>query len=370
MSTTAFSTPTAHLAHNAFEHEQLLVHQDPFSGLKVVIALHSTAMGPALGGTRFLAYARDEDAVSDALQLSRGMSYKNALSGVAYGGGKAVIIGDPARAKTEELLLAYGRCVASLGGRYITGCDVGTFVTDMDVVARTCEWVAGRSPRSGGAGDSSILAAFGVYQAMRAAAQHRWGDASLRGKLVGVCGVGKVGHLLVGHLVKEGARVTVTDIDRTAVRKVSEEFPTVTVAADTAALVRTEGMDVYAPCALGGALDRSTVPALTAEVVCGAANNQLAYAEADIDLVGRGVLYVPDYVANAGGAIQAAGAVDGADFEKRRAQTERIFTTTLTVLRHAEANDLPPGAAADRIAEERINAAAHARVRDRGATAR
>lgn len=182
-------------------HEQVVLCQDRASGLKAVIAIHSTALGPALGGTRFYPYATEEEAVADALNLARGMSYKNAMAGLDHGGGKAVIIGDPAQIKTEELLLAYGRFVASLGGRYVTACDVGTYVADMDVVARENRWTTGRSPENGGAGDSSVLTAFGVYQGMRASAQHRWGDPSLRDRTVGVAGVGKVGHILVEHLV-------------------------------------------------------------------------------------------------------------------------------------------------------------------------
>src|SRR4051812_18985935 len=192
-------------------HEQVVLCQDRASGLKAVIAVHSTALGPALGGTRFFPYASDEEAVEDALNLARGMSYKNALAGLDLGGGKAVIIGDPDTLKSGELLLAYGRCVASLGGRYVTACDVGTYVADMDVIARENPWTTGRSPEQGGAGDSSVLTAYGVFQGMRAAARSQWGEPSLRGRRVGVAGVGKVGHHLVGHLLADGAEVVVTD---------------------------------------------------------------------------------------------------------------------------------------------------------------
>jgi valine dehydrogenase (NAD+) len=187
-------------------HEQVVLCHDRDSGLKAVIAIHSTALGPALGGTRFHPYASEEEAVQDALNLARGMSYKNALAGLDLGGGKAVIIGDPATIKTEALLRAYGRFVQSLGGRYVTACDVGTYVADMDVIARECDFVTGRSPEHGGAGDSSVLTAFGVFQAMRACAQHRWGAPTLAGRRVGIAGVGKVGHYLVGHLVEDGAQ--------------------------------------------------------------------------------------------------------------------------------------------------------------------
>ena len=199
-------------------HEQVVLCQDRASGLKAVIAIHSTALGPALGGTRFYPYATEEEAVADALNLARGMSYKNAMAGLDHGGGKAVIIGDPDAIKTEELLLAYGRFVASLGGRYVTACDVGTYVADMDVVARECRWTTGRSPENGGAGDSSVLTAFGVFQGMRASAQHLWGDPTLRGRRVGIAGVGKVGHHLVEHLLEDGAEVVITDVREEAVR--------------------------------------------------------------------------------------------------------------------------------------------------------
>lgn len=280
-------------------HEQVVLCQDRASGLKAVIALHSTALGPALGGTRFYPYASEAEAVADALNLARGMSYKNAMAGLDHGGGKAVIIGDPDRDKTEELLLAYGRFVASLGGRYVTACDVGTYVADMDVVARECRWTTGRSPENGGAGDSSVLTAFGVYQGMRASAQHLWGDPSLRDRRVGIAGVGKVGHHLVEHLRAEGADIVITDVREEAVRRILDRHPEgVTAVADTDALIRVGGLDIYAPCALGGALDDDTVPVLTARIVCGAANNQLAHPGVEKDLADRGILYAPDYVVN------------------------------------------------------------------------
>lgn len=344
-------------------HEQVVLCQDRSSGLKAVIALHSTTLGPALGGTRFFPYATEEEAVADALNLSRGMSYKNALAGLDHGGGKAVIIGDPERIKTEELLLAYGRCVASLGGRYVTACDVGTYVADMDIVARECRWTTGRSPERGGAGDSSVLTAYGVYQGMRASAVHLWGDASLSGRLVGVAGVGKVGNHLVEHLLQEGARVVVTDVREESVRRITAAHPEVTVAADTDELIRTPGLDVYAPCALGGVLDDTTVPALTARVVCGAANNQLAHPGIEKDLADQGVLYAPDYVVNAGGVIQVADELHGFDFERCRAKAEKIFDTTLSIFARAKEDGIPPAAAADRIAERRISDARISRSR-------
>lgn len=336
-------------------HEQVVLCQDRASGLKAVIAIHSTALGPALGGTRFYPYANEEAAVADALNLARGMSYKNAMAGLDHGGGKAVIIGDPELIKTEELLLAYGRFVASLGGRYVTACDVGTYVADMDVVARECAWTTGRSPENGGAGDSSVLTAFGVYQGMRASAQHLWGDPSLRGRKVGVAGVGKVGHHLVGHLLAEGAEVVVTDVREDSVRRVTGSHPgRVTAVGDTEALIRTEGLDIYAPCALGGALNDASVPALTAKVVCGAANNQLAHPGVEKDLADRGILYAPDYVVNAGGVIQVADELHGFDFGRCEKKAAKIFDTTLAIFARANDDGIPPAAAADRIAEQRM----------------
>ncbi|MDI9886770.1 Glu/Leu/Phe/Val dehydrogenase dimerization domain-containing protein [Streptomyces sp. HNM0645] len=338
-------------------HEQVVLCQDRASGLKAVIAIHSTALGPALGGTRFYPYASEEAAVADALNLSRGMSYKNAMAGLDHGGGKAVIIGDPERIKSEELLLAYGRFVASLGGRYVTACDVGTYVADMDVVARECRWTTGRSPENGGAGDSSVLTAYGVFQGMRASAQHEWGDPTLRGRKVGVAGVGKVGHYLVEHLLEDGAEVVVTDVREESVRRITDKFPQVRVARDTDELIRAEslgGLDIYAPCALGGALNDETVPVLTARIVCGAANNQLAHPGVEKDLADRRILYAPDYVVNAGGVIQVADELHGFDFDRCKAKASKIFETTLAIFARAKEDGIPPAAAADRIAEQRM----------------
>ncbi|NWF30682.1 Glu/Leu/Phe/Val dehydrogenase [Streptomyces sp. PKU-EA00015] len=335
-------------------HEQVVLCQDRASGLKAVIAIHSTALGPALGGTRFYPYASDEEAVADALNLSRGMSYKNAMAGLDHGGGKAVIIGDPEQIKSEELLLAYGRFVDSLGGRYVTACDVGTYVADMDVVARESRWVTGRSPENGGAGDSSVLTAYGVFQGMRASAQHLWGDPTLRGRKVGVAGVGKVGHHLVEHLLSDGAEVVITDVREESVRRILDRHPGVNAVADTDTLIRTEGLDVYAPCALGGALNDGSVAALTAKIVCGAANNQLAHPGVEKDIADRGILYAPDYVVNAGGVIQVADELHGFDFDRCKAKASKIFDTALTIFARAKEDGIPPAAAADRIAEQRM----------------
>ncbi|MFJ4680727.1 MULTISPECIES: Glu/Leu/Phe/Val dehydrogenase dimerization domain-containing protein [unclassified Kitasatospora] len=337
-------------------HEQVVLCHDRSSGLKAIIAIHSTALGPALGGTRFFPYGTEEEALQDALNLSRGMSYKNALAGLDLGGGKAVIIGDPEKVKNEALLRAYGRFVQSLRGRYITACDVGTYVRDMDVVARETEFVTGRSPEHGGAGDSSILTAFGVFQGMRASAQARWGRPTLRGKRVGVAGVGKVGHYLVGHLVADGATVVVTDVSEAAVNRVRATHPEVEVVADTGALLAS-ALDVYAPCALGGALTDDTVAALGAAgtaVVCGAANNQLSHPGVEKDLADRGILYAPDYLVNSGGVIQVADEIEGFNFDRAKTKATGIFDTTLEIFTRAAADGVPPAVAADRLAEKRM----------------
>jgi valine dehydrogenase (NAD+) len=327
--------------------------QDPPTGLRAIIALSTTALGPGLGGTRFHPYPSTAAALDDVLDLSRAMAYKNALAGLDHGGGKAVIIGDPHRDKTEPLLRAYGRFVASLGGRYVTACDVGTYVADMDVVARECPWTTGRSEAAGGAGDSSVLTALGVFCGLRAGALVRWGSDSLAGRLVGISGVGKVGRNLTPLLLAEGARVVVADVDDGAVARLLAEHPEVRAVATTEDLLR-EDLDVYSPCALGGALTEEVARTLTAGVVCGGANNQLAGEGVAELLAVRDVLYCPDYCVNAGGVIQVADEVHGFSFERARARTERIFDTTLAVLRAAEKDGVLPGEAADRLAEERM----------------
>ena len=332
-------------------HEQVVFCHDEPTGLRAIIAIHSTALGPSLGGTRFYPYASEQDALDDVLALARGMTYKAAAAGLDLGGGKAVIIGDPATLKSEPLLRAYGRFVASLHGRYLTACDVGTYSEDMDVVARECRFVTGRTVAHGGAGDSSVLTAYGVFQGMRAAALTTWGEPTLRGRRVGVAGVGKVGRHLVRHLVEDGAEVVVTDVSPAAVSAVLG--PEVTAVGSTEELAALD-LDVYAPCALGGALDDATVATLRARVVCGAANNQLAHPGIDKTLADHGVLYAPDFVVNAGGLIQVADELEGFSFERAQARASRIYDTTLEVFRIAEADGVPPAVAADRMAERRI----------------
>jgi valine dehydrogenase (NAD+) len=351
---TASSSPTTSMS----EHEQVVFCHDKATGLRAIIGIYSTALGPALGGTRFYPYGSEDAALSDVLRLSRGMAYKNAVAGLDHGGGKAVIIGDPVTDKTPELLRAYGRFVESLGGRYVTACDVGTYVADMDVVSQTTRFATGRSEANGGAGDSSVLTAYGVFQGQRACAEHVWGQPTLAGRTVGIAGVGKVGRLLTGHLLEDGADVVVTDVNEQALAQLVARHPQVRVVADAAALVR-EDIDVYAPCALGGALDDGTVEALRASVVCGAANNQLV-TEGDGGtadrLKERGITYAPDFLVNAGGVIQVSDELHGFDFERAKKGAAAIFDHTLEVLETAASRRITPAAAADHIAEERMAA--------------
>jgi len=335
------------------EHEQVVFCHDPASGLRAIIALHSTALGPGLGGTRFYPYASTDEALRDVLNLSRGMTYKNALAGLDPGGGKAVIIGDPATAKTEQLLRAYGRFVQSLNGRYLTACDVGTYSEDMDHIARECDYVTGRTVAHGGAGDSSVLTAYGVFQGMRASAEATWGEPTLAGRVVGIAGVGKVGRHLVRHLTEDGAEVVVTDVNAEAVLRVREEHPATRVVTSTEALL-AERLDVYSPNALGGALTDDVVEALSARIVCGGANNQLAHPGVEKRLEERGILYAPDYCVNSGGVIQVADELEGFSFERAQQRASGIFDTTRRVFELAKSDGVPPAIAADRLAERRM----------------
>jgi len=337
-------------------HEQVAFCHDPATGLRAIVSIYSTALGPALGGTRFYPYESDEAALQDVLRLSRSMAYKNALSGLDLGGGKAVIIGDPATDKNEAMLRAYGRFVQSLGGRYVTAADVGTYVGDMDVIAKETEFATGRSEVNGGAGDSSVLTAFGVFQGMCASAAHVWGDPSLAGRTVGIAGVGKVGSHLTALLLENGARVVVADVNSSAVAALRERHREIDVVADVFELVRSD-LDVFAPCALGGALDDATVQSLTAKVVCGAANNQLVVEGAGGTaqaLMDRGITYAPDFLVNAGGVIQVSDELHGFNFARAKHRTAGIFEATASVLRVSAEKGISPAEAADHLAEERM----------------
>jgi valine dehydrogenase (NAD+) len=336
-------------------HEQVVWCHDPATGLRAIVAVHSTLLGPALGGTRFRAYASEDDALLDVLRLSRGMTYKNAVSGLDLGGGKAVILGDPSAIRSDALIRAYGRAVDALGGRYLTAEDVGTTQADMDLVRTQTPHVTGTSAALGGSGDPSPATAWGVVCAMRAVAEHLWADPTLAGRHVVVAGVGKVGAPLVHHLVDEGVRVTVADVCAEAVARVAARGVEVVAPADA----HRTACDILAPCALGGALGAATIPELACGAVVGAANNQLA-VPADADrLADAGVLYAPDYVVNAGGVLNIAEELhpDGYDPDRARERVGGIRATTEAVLARAAADGTTTVAAADGLAEARLAAA-------------
>jgi valine dehydrogenase (NAD+) len=335
-------------------HEEVIAAEH--DGVTMIVAVHSTALGPALGGTRMSAYADAPDpaaaARADALRLSTAMTYKNALAGLAHGGGKGVIVADPSRSSTD-LLHAYGRLVASFEGRYVTAGDVGMTVADMDVIGEVCPWTTGRSPDRGGVGDSGILTALGVFEGMRAAAEVLWGTADLSGRRVGVVGAGKVGGRLVGHLLAAGAEVLVVDPSPLALAALDPAARRVASVDDLLAA----DLDVLSPNALGGFVTQERAQQLDVALVCGGANNQLAEPEVAEALAERGVLYAPDFLVNCGGVIQVAEERAGGDLDRARAATLAVFGTTGRVLRRAAAEGITPVEAAEREAEERIRVA-------------
>lgn len=347
-------------------HEEVVVANDDATGLRAVIAIHSTALGPSLGGVRMSTYAHAGDAhaaraaaYSDALRLSRAMTYKNALAGLAHGGGKAVIVHDPDD-KPRDLLLAFGRMVCSLGGRYVTAGDVGMRVADMDVIGEACRWTTGRSPEHGGVGDSGILTAVGVHAGMRAGALAVFGSPDLTGKRVGVIGAGKVGGRLIGHLLDEGASVVGLEPDSRARAAIDEASPGAVLWVDELPALLAQGVDVLSPNALGGLLTEELVPELAVSgvrLVCGGANNQLATPAVGDALDEAGVVFAPDFCVNCGGVIQVAEELLGADLDRARAAVERVFETTSSVLTRAREEGITPVRAAEREAEARIAAA-------------
>ena len=340
----------------ADEYEQVVFCHDRATGLRAIVAIHSTRLGPALGGTRFYPYPSEDEGLEDVLRLARGMTYKAAAAGLDLGGGKAVIFGDPVHDKTEALMRAYGRYVDALGGRYLTAEDVGTTQDDMDLLRRETRFVTGASPELGGSGDPSTATAYGVLWAMKAVARRLWGDTSLAGRHVAVAGVGKVGRALLGHLVEERARVTVADVTPAAV-----DWAVAEVGAEAVAVEKIHAVecDIYSPCALGGSLSGDTIPELRCAAVVGSANNQLADGVTSARLLaGAGVLYAPDFVANAGGLINIAEELAPGGYRPDRARTavQRIFHTVTSVLQAAEVDGVTTAEAADRRAESRIAA--------------
>lgn len=333
------------------EFEQVVVCHDTAVGLRAVVAIHSTVLGPALGGTRFYPYPSEDLAMEDVLRLARGMTYKAAVAGLDLGGGKAVILGDPATDKSEDLLRVYGRFINALSGRYITAEDVGTTQADMDVIFTQTPNVTGISSTLGGSGDPSMATAYGLWWAMKAVRRALDSTVELAGCRVVVCGVGKVGSHLVGHLVDDGAEVTVADVDDGAVAHMVARHGVTPVAVDQAHLVKC---DIFSPCALGGTLNDTTVPFLNCRAVVGSANNQLATPEHGRQLADRGVLYAPDFVVNSGGVINIAEELSGYDRDRAYARVQGIFDTTLRVVTASAEWGRTTNEVAEAMAEERL----------------
>jgi len=334
----------------AMGHEQVVLCHDESSGYRGIVAIHSTVLGPALGGTRFWTYASDEEAIVDALRLARGMTYKNAVAGLNLGGGKSVIIGDNRTADREMIFRAHGRFVESLGGRYITAEDVGTSTADMDFVHMETDYVSGLAGRSG---DPSPVTAHGVFRAIQASAKKRWGSDDLTTRTISVQGCGHVGYYLAKELHEAGARLVVTDIDGDRVKRVVSDFGAKAVSPDEIYSVQA---DVYAPCALGAVINDQTIPQLRVEIVAGAANNVLLEERHGNALEAKGILYAPDYVANAGGVINVYSELAGWSSARAFRKADEIYDTVLKVFEIAERDGIPTYEAADRLAEQRIRA--------------
>lgn len=332
-------------------YEQLVFCQDQTSGLKAIICIHNTTLGPALGGTRMWNYAKEEDAIRDVLRLARGMTYKNAAAGLNFGGGKTVIIGDSRVQKNEVLFRALGRFVQSLNGRYITAEDVGTSVRDMEWVRQETKFVTGLPSSYGSSGDPSLMTARGVWKGMKAAAKEAFGSDSLEGKKIAVQGLGHVGYYLVKHLQEEGARLIVTDLNPEAVQNVVQETGAKAVRSDE---IYAVDCDIFAPCALGAVINDQTIPLLKCQVVAGSANNVLAEERHGDMLHELGILYTPDYVINAGGVINIAEEFDGYNDERALKKVEGVYDNVVNVIELAKRDHIPTWQAADRVAEERI----------------
>ncbi|MDI6912376.1 Glu/Leu/Phe/Val dehydrogenase dimerization domain-containing protein [Nocardioides sp.] len=332
-------------------HEQVVFCRDVESGLRAIISIHDTTLGPALGGTRFFPYPNEPAALRDGLRLSQGMTFKSAAAGMPLGGGKAVIIGDPAVDKTPGLLRAYGRFIERLGGTYVTAADVGTTSDDLDTIGEETRHVVGRNVTAGGSGDSGLSTARGVFHAMRAAAGLAWPADGIRGRTVGVEGAGKVGYHLIGLLLAEGASVVFCDPSAAARRRVLDGYGEVAIAES----VLEAQVDVYAPCALGATITQASVASLRATIVCGAANNQLATGNEDATLFERGVTWVPDYVANAGGLIQVGGELQNKTPDDVLRDIRRIADTTHEIVSRSVERQVPTGVAAFEIVRARLS---------------
>jgi leucine dehydrogenase len=332
-------------------HEQLLFCNDTATGLKAIIAVHNTVLGPALGGTRMWMYNNELDALNDVLRLSRGMTYKNSLAGLNLGGGKAVIIGDSRSMKSEALFRRFGKFVNSLAGKYITAEDVGISPQDMVYVNMETDHVAGLPGKSG---DPSPVTAFGTYVGMKACAKRQYGSDSLAGKKVAVQGVGHVGEYLVEHLTKEGAQVFISDIHVDTLNRISKTYGAKIVDVNE---IYDIDMDIYAPCALGATVNDDTLSRLKCSIIAGAANNQLAveaiHGKAVMD---KGIIYAPDFALNAGGVINCFAEVDGKDAKWAMDKAEAIYSTIYDIVDRSQTEQVPTYAIANKMAEERIEA--------------
>ena len=333
-------------------HEQVVFCHDNQTGLKAIIAIHDTTLGPALGGTRMWNYSDEEEALEDVLRLSRGMSFKAAISGLELGGGKAVIIGDSNKDKSEALMRKFGQFVDSLGGKYITAEDVGMSPKDMEYVRMETKHVTGIPKSMGGSGDPSPVTAYGVYMGMKAAAKHKWGNNKLEGKRVLVQGVGHVGENLVKHLSEERARIFISDIDEKKLDRIASEFNCDIISND---MIYDIDIDIYAPCALGAILNSRTIPMLNCFIIAGAANNQLADETRDGELLlERDILYAPDFLINAGGLINVYSEIRGYNSQHSFDKTSKIYDITLEILQKADKEGITPHIAALEIAKKRI----------------
>lgn len=342
----------------AYDYEQLVFCHDKSAGLRAIIAIHDTTLGPALGGVRMWMYNSEAEAVRDALRLARGMTYKNAAAGLNLGGGKAVIIGDPAKDKSEALFRTFGRFIEGLNGRYITAEDVGTTEEDMDIIYEETDYVTGVSPAFGSSGNPSPVTAFGVYRGMKAAAKVVFGSDDLGGKTIAVQGQGNVAYTLCQHLHKEGANLIVTDLDKTRVQRAVEQFNAKAV--DVNAIYDVE-CDIFSPNALGGIINDETIPRLKCRIVAGPANNQLQEERHGDMLTAENIAYVPDFVLNAGGVINVADELIGYNRERAMKKVEAIYDAVLNVFAIAERDNIPSYRAAERMAEERIASVRKAR---------
>ena len=336
------------------DYEQVVFCQHKESGLKAIIVIHDTTLGPALGGARMWTYNSEEEAIIDALRLAKGMTYKTSAAGVNLGGGKTVIIGDPKKDKNDAIFRALGRFINNLNGQYITAEDVGTTVHDMDMIKMETDYVLGTSLESGASGDPAPITAYGIYKGMKAAAKEAFGTDSLTNKRVAVQGVGNVAYRLCEHLHREGAELIVTDINQDAVKRAVDEFGAKAVDPDD---IYAVDCDIFSPCALGAIINDKTIPQLKAKVIAGSANNQLESSKHGDLLHEKGILYAPDYVINSGGVINVSEEFTGYNRENVMKKVEKIYDHLMRVFEIAKRDNIPTNVAADRMAEERIMAA-------------